>query len=108
MNRRGLWGVMRGRGSEERRKRKRDGSTGQEPREEEQYLEKQQAGAGVAPRYANMVPGAAPLPLPSFHFQLGFLLASLLRSAASLNLLSTSAWTRRGRRVRGLDSAPQG
>lgn len=47
-------------------------------------------------------------PLPSFHFQLGFLLASLLRSAASLNLLSTSAWTRRGRRVRGLDSAPQG
>lgn len=42
--RRGLWGVLRGKGSEERRKKKSNGSTGRETKGEEQYLEEQQAG----------------------------------------------------------------
>ena len=106
--RRGLWGVLRGKGSEERRKKKSNGSTGRETKEEEQYLEKQQAEL-VQLITQTCFQALLSCPLLGFHFQLGFPLASLLHPPASLHLLSTSPGGRCGSRgVRGLGSAPQG
>lgn len=60
-------GSSEGKGKQEewlREKEKRDRNIGGETKEEEPYLETQQAGAGAA-RYANMIPeDAAPLPPP--------------------------------------------
>lgn len=67
----GLWGVLRGKGNKKwlREKEKRDWNIGRETKEEEPYMEKQQAGAGAA-RYAKMIPGgrcsAAPSPASIF------------------------------------------